>query len=197
MSPGYSNLVARYGIDKLDTTDEVNMYWAVGKGEPEGPAVVDHVCHIMDGQAPQFLDGELVYVDAMSGGEQIVEMPAPYGKMPAVFVGHPEPTTLGRCIPGLKQCINKYAMPQEELEMFLGLRQLGLMGKEPVDVKGQQVSPRDMMVTLMMAAMAEEEIENPEDYPSFMVLDVIGKLAFDPTGREQRNFSLPFLWALT
>jgi saccharopine dehydrogenase (NAD+, L-lysine-forming) len=173
-SPGYFNLVAKYGVDKLDSTDEINMYWTIGKGEPEGPAVVDHMFHIMDGKVPQFLDGELVYVDAMSGGEEIVEMPAPYGKMPAVYVGHPEPTTLGRFIPGLKKCVNKFALPQEELEMFQGLQQLGLMNKEPVDVKGQQVAPRDLMVTLMMSAMAAEEVENPDDWPSIGVLDVVG-----------------------
>ena len=35
-SPGLSNLLSKYGSDRLDKTDEINIYWVVGSGKQKG-----------------------------------------------------------------------------------------------------------------------------------------------------------------
>jgi len=174
VSPGYFNLLAKEASDRLDTTREINMYWSIAQGEPEGPAVIDHMLHIMSGDVIQFIDGRETRVPALSGMEQEVDMPAPYGRMPTAFVGHPEPVTLSRYIPGVQQVINKYAAPAEEIGFYLGLQELGLMQKEPVSVRGQQVSPRDLLVTLMSSVPHEDSAQEPPE--SAAMLEIRGAL---------------------
>jgi saccharopine dehydrogenase (NAD+, L-lysine-forming) len=174
VSPGYFNLLAKDASDRLDTTREINMYWSIAQGEPEGPAVIDHMLHIMSGDVIQFIDGRETRVPALSGMEQEVDMPAPYGRMPTAFVGHPEPVTLSRYIPGVQQVINKYAAPAEEIGFYLGLQELGLMQKEPVSVRGQQMSPRDLLVTLMSSVPHEDSAQEPPQ--SAAMLEIRGTL---------------------
>ena len=127
VSPGYFNLLAKEAADRLERTDEINMYWCIAQGEPEGPAVIDHTLDIMSGEVLQFIDGEEVIVPALSGAEQEVELPAPFGRLNAAYVGHPEPVTLSRYIPGVRQVTNRYAASPEELGFYQGLQQLGLL----------------------------------------------------------------------
>jgi len=174
-SPGYLNLIAREAADRLDETREINMYWCIGKGEPEGPAVLDHTFDIMDGDILQFLDGEEVLVPGLSGTEEEVDMPADYGRLPTAYVGHPEPVTLPRFIPGLQKVVSKYAATPDELGFFQGLRDLGLLRKEPITVKGQQVSPRDLLVTLMASA-DDHELAPADIEKSAVLMDVKGTL---------------------
>lgn len=171
-SPGLCNLMAKHGADKLDSTDEIRIFWVIAEGEPEGPAVLDHMFHMVSGDVPQFLDGKLVNVPGLSGAEEIIEFPAPHGALPVFYVGHPEPITLSRVIPGVKTVVNKGALPGEMIGLFQGLKELGLMGAEPVSVKGQDVSPRDLLVTLMASAPQEEL--PPEERLSAMVIQVTG-----------------------
>jgi len=171
-SPGLCNLMAKQGAGKLDSTDEIRIFWVIGEGEPEGPAVYDHMFHMVSGDVPQFLDGKLVNVPGLSGAEEIIEFPAPHGALPVFYVGHPEPITLSRVIPGVKTVVNKGALTGEMIGLFQGLKELGLMGAEPVSVKGQDVSPRDLLVTLM-ASVPHEELP-PEERLSAMVIQVIG-----------------------
>ncbi len=173
VSPGYFNLLAVEAAGRLDSADEINMYWSIAKGEPEGPAVIDHMLDIMSGEVLQFIDGKEVVVPALSGIGQEIDMPAPFGRLPAAFVGHPEPVTLSRYIPGLRQVINKYAAPLEELGLYQALQELGLMRKEPIVVRDQQVSPRDVLVTLL--ASAPHEAQPGEALKSAAVLEVSGK----------------------
>jgi saccharopine dehydrogenase-like NADP-dependent oxidoreductase len=181
-SPGLCNLMAKHGADKLDSTDEIRIFWVIAEGEPEGPAVLDHMFHMVSGDVPQFLNGKMVDVPGLSGAEEIVEFPAPHGALPVFYVGHPEPITLSRVIPGVKTVVNKGALPGEMIGLFQGLKELGLMGSEPVSVKGQNVSPRDVLVTLMASAPQLEL--PPEETLSAMVIQVTGMKDGNPVTLE-------------
>ncbi len=181
-SPGLCNLIAKHGADKLDQTDEIRIFWVIADGEPEGPAVFDHMFHMVSGDVPQFLDGKLIDVPGLSGSEEIVEFPAPHGPLPVFYVGHPEPITLSRVIPGVKTVVNKGGLPAEMVGLFQGLKELGLMGIEPIPVKGQDVSPRDVLVALM-ASVPHAEIP-PEERLSSMVVQVRGLKDGNPVTLE-------------
>jgi saccharopine dehydrogenase-like NADP-dependent oxidoreductase len=193
-SPGILNLIAREAADKLDATREVNMYWCIGKGEPEGPAVLDHTFDIMDGDVLQFLDGQEVLVPALSGTQEEVDMPGGYGRLPTAYVGHPEPVTLPRYIPGLQKVVSKYAATPEELGFFQGLQELGMLRKEPITVRGQQVSPRDLLVTLIASA-DEHELAPGDIEKSAVLMDVIGTL--DGEERTLRYTVIGYMAPLT
>lgn len=178
-SPGYTNLLAMEGAAYLDQVDEVNMYWHIAKSEPEGPAVLDHMFHIMDGEVIQYLDSESKKVQALSGVEEMVRMPGVDEELPTAFVGHPEPVTLPSYLPGVKRVVCKYADFIEQISFFQGLQELGLFSREPVKVKDTVVSPRDLLVRQMMA-LPYEEIP-PEKRLSSLLIEVKGHKNGKPT----------------
>ena len=96
VDPGVVNLLVKYAADRLDQVDTVLTAYllppVLGVG---GDAVKSHMEHIEEGDVPQFLNGELVYVPAGSGSE-FVELPEPFGRCEIHYVGHPETLTLPR-----------------------------------------------------------------------------------------------------
>jgi saccharopine dehydrogenase-like NADP-dependent oxidoreductase len=92
-TPGLSNVLARKGMNTLDTTRRINIYWAGSVDDSEGLAVIKHTLHIFNGKAPIFQGGRWKHVDAGSG-EETVAFPEPIGDLPVSHLGHPEPITI-------------------------------------------------------------------------------------------------------
>lgn len=100
-TPGISNILAVRGIQQMDKAEEINISWAGDAEDAEGLAVIKHTYHIFTGKIKTFIDGEEKLIDAGSGKE-IVEFLPPIGKIPVYHLGHPEPVTIPRFIPGIK-----------------------------------------------------------------------------------------------
>lgn len=100
--PGITNILAKKGASLLDKVEKINISFAGGSQDAEGKANIHHAIYMYYGKVISFLDGKEVYVDAGSGCE-IVEFPEPVGKLPVFHVGHAEPVTIPRNIPGLKE----------------------------------------------------------------------------------------------
>ena len=172
-SPGLANVAVKYAADKLDQVDEVKIAWVIGAGEPEGPAVLYHSFHGITGAVPQFLDGKLVEVPALSG-EETVDFPQPVGKAQVFYFGHPEPVTIPQTIKGVKVVTNKGGvLPPEVNELLKVFAGFGLTSPTPIMVKGREVAPRDFLVAYMASLPAEEV--PPEQRLSAMTIEVKGK----------------------
>ncbi len=142
-SPGVTSMLARRGADQLDKTSEIHTCWAVGGSDPTGPSEIYHLAHICSGTVPQFLDGVLKQVPALSGTVE-VEFPEPVGKLPLSYVGHSEPVTLSRFIPGVKTVTNRGGLfPPGLNDLVRTMRDFGLFADLPLVVKGTQLTPRD------------------------------------------------------
>ena len=101
-TPGLSNVLARKGVEMLDRAREVHIAWCGASADSEGYAVVLHTMHIFTGRVPTFAGGTLRQVPAGSG-RKVVTFPEPIGRVPVYHVGHPEPVTITRFIPGLQE----------------------------------------------------------------------------------------------
>ena len=99
-TPGLSNILARKGYQELEEVTAINLYWAGSAADSTGLAVILHTIHIFQGGAPSFQNGRPVEIRAGSGREA-VEFPAPLGRVYTFQVGHPEPVTIPRYLPGL------------------------------------------------------------------------------------------------
>ncbi len=97
-TPGITNLLAKKGAALLDEVEEIRMYWAGSAADSQGLAVVMHDLYAITGEVPTFRDGQWVRVPAGSEKE-LVEFPAPLGKVEVFHCGHPEPLTVPRTIP--------------------------------------------------------------------------------------------------
>jgi lysine 6-dehydrogenase len=145
--PGTNNVLVKWYADRLDQVDEIYLYWVVSIAELAG-AAWDHSLHMTLGKIPQYIDGKLVYVEGGTGevAEQFLE---PLGICHVRYVGHPQPLTLPRYIKGVKNVIIKGALiPLWVDELIKEQKDTGLLGTEPIDIKGTKVTPYDLALKL-------------------------------------------------
>ncbi len=145
--PGTNNVLVKWFADRLDQVDDIYLYWVVSIAELAG-AAWDHSLHMTLGKIPQYIDGQLVDVE---GGTDVVaeQFLEPLGTCHVRYVGHPQPMTLPKYIKGVKNVIIKGALiPLWVDELINEQKQTGLLGTDPIDVKGTQVTPYDLVLKL-------------------------------------------------
>jgi saccharopine dehydrogenase (NAD+, L-lysine-forming) len=145
--PGTNNVLVKWYADRLDSVDEIHLYWVVSIAELSG-AAWDHSLHMTLGKIPQYINGELVHVE---GGteEDPVEFLEPLGTCHVRYVGHPQPLTIPKYIKGVKNVIIKGALiPYWVDELIKQQKDTGFLGKEPIDIKGAKITPYDLALKL-------------------------------------------------
>jgi len=145
--PGTNNVIVKWYADHLDRVDEIALFWVVSIAELAG-AAWDHSLHMTIGKIPQYIDGKLVHVEGGTG-EEMAEFLDPLGVCKVRYVGHPQPLTIPRYIQGVKTVIIKGALiPGWVDELIKEQRDTGFLGREPIEVKGAQVTPYDLTLKL-------------------------------------------------
>jgi len=148
-TPGLTNMLARYGADKLDTVDEIDIFFVIALIDPIGTAGLTQAIGQFIGNVTQYMDGQLVEVPAGSGDEEIEFLP-PFGGTRVYYARHPEPFTLPLYIPGVKKVINKASFsPASVPGLFREFIELGLFSPAPLRVGDVTVSPRDFIVSFI------------------------------------------------
>lgn len=150
ISPGATNMLARLAAESLlDETDSIDIFHAHG-GEPyEGEAVIEHRLHCITMDIPMYLDGKLTYVKFFekSGQDLIEEFDFPViGPVVLYPYSHPEQVTLPRYLKCNHVRNKGTQLPPEYSKLIRELCRLGLAGKDPVDVRGQEVRPYDFII---------------------------------------------------
>lgn len=145
--PCTNNILVKWYADRLDSVDEIYLYWVVSIAELAG-AAWDHSLHMTLGKIPQYINGELVYVEG--GTEEVAEQfLEPLGTCHVRYVGHPQPLTLPRYIKGIKNVIIKGALiPLWVDELIKEQKETGLLSTDPIDIKGTSVTPYDLALKL-------------------------------------------------
>lgn len=148
-TPGLTNMLARYAADKLDSVDEIEIFFIIALVDPIGKAGLEQAMGQFIGNVTQYIDGNLVEVPGGSEVEEVTFM-EPFGKAEVFYGRHPEPFTLSLYVPGVKRVINKAAFtPPSVPELFRELIKLGLFNAEPLMVGDTPISPRDFITTFV------------------------------------------------
>jgi saccharopine dehydrogenase (NAD+, L-lysine-forming) len=141
-TPGTMNVLARYGVDLLDTVERADALCAwVDEASVEGPFIPPYALRTMLEEMTEdawaFEDGELRPFPAGSGGE-IVRFPEPVGSVPVYLCLHSEPATwpVSWRDKGLAGCAFKIGMPPSLREKMAFLARLGFHRKEALDGVG-------------------------------------------------------------
>jgi lysine 6-dehydrogenase len=113
-TPGLSNVLARHAADRLDEVETIDVAWGASAADSEGFAVILHTIHIFTGKVPSWRDGGEVEVEA-GGGRRRVRFPAPVGEIDVFDLGHPEPVTLPRSMPGVRTVTLKGGLSEAPL----------------------------------------------------------------------------------
>jgi lysine 6-dehydrogenase len=154
VAPGMVNILAEHGIRQLDTVDSVRIYVGGLPQAPE-PPLNYQVVYSLEGVFDYYTtlswvlrDGKRTQVQALSERE-LVEFPAPTGALEAFHTAGGLSTMAFRyegTIPEMEYKTLRYPGHAELMET---IRELGLLDKEPVDVKGSKVVPRDVFVAVV------------------------------------------------
>lgn len=151
--PGMSNIFARSLADKMDRVDEIRVRDGDTGTSNEfafpclfSPDVlIDEVLN----QPNMYKDGSLLRLAPLSG-EEIYRFPDPIGSLTVYCVDHEEPETLSQFInKGIRYSDFKLALSPQTIEMLKILKQLNLTSKEPVEVKGCKIAPKDVLISLL------------------------------------------------
>jgi len=146
--PGTNNIIAKYFANQLDRVDEIALYWVVSIADLGEGAAWDHSLHMVSGNVPQYLNGKLEWVPGGTGEERVTFL-EPLGECLISYVGHPQPLTIPRYIPGVKSVVIKGALiPTWVDQLIKEQNATGFLSTEPVEVRGTKVVPYDLTLRL-------------------------------------------------
>jgi len=154
VAPGMVNVLAQYGIEKLDKVKSVKIYVGGLPQHPE-PPLNYQIVYSLEGVLDYYTtlswvvrDGKRTQVKALSEREK-VSFPQPVGELEAFHTAGGLSTMAFRYegkIPTMEYKTLRYPGHAHIME---AIRDLGLLDLNPVDVKGVKVVPRDLFVNVV------------------------------------------------
>ena len=151
LAPGMVNILAAEGIRRLDRAEQVRIYVGGLPQSPE-PPLNYHIVYSLEGALDYYTTpswvlrgAKPVQVDALSEVEP-VEFPAPVGTLEAFHTGGGI-STLPFAYEGKVEVMEyKTLRYPGHVAVMRPIRELGLLGIKPLEVKGQTVVPRDVFI---------------------------------------------------
>jgi lysine 6-dehydrogenase len=154
LAPGMVNILAQYGISRLDHVTSVKIFVGGLPQYPE-PPLNYQIVYSLEGVLDYYTtlswvlrDGKRHQVKALSEREPI-SFPAPVGALEAFHTAGGLSTLAFRYegkIPTMEYKTLRYPGHAHIME---AIRDLGLLDLTPVDVKGMKVIPRDVVVSVV------------------------------------------------
>jgi lysine 6-dehydrogenase len=154
LAPGMVNILAQYGIDQLDSVDEVKIFVGGLPQNPE-PPLNYQIVYSLEGVLDYYTtlswiirDGKRTQVKALSERET-VKFPEPVGELEAFHTAGGLSTMAFRYegkIPSMEYKTLRYPGHAAIME---AIRDLGLLDQQPIEVKGGRVAPRDVAIASM------------------------------------------------
>ena len=174
-APGVTNILAKYGADRLDTVEEAHALcgnvdatdWSAYDGWVV-PYSLETLCDEFSVTAPEFIDGHW-HTDICGGeGPEVLDFGEPAGLLEAHFTIHSEPFTFWHTWKdkGLKTATFKLSLPSEFTEQMRFLARIGMTRTDEVEIGGCHVRPRDVLLKVV------SQIAKPAD----VVLDDVDYL---------------------
>lgn len=207
-SPGSTNMFGKLGSELLDQTDEIHTNWVVSTAgnQSASGATLWHAIEMSTGTCPQFLNGKMEQVESVSGKVD-VDFGGKLGKYPIYYVGHGEPLTLSRAIPGVKTVTNRGNLwpLNSDISFYKLFEQMGLTIDKPININNQNMNRYDLIVDLVSdisTNLKSEPIDPKDDIGSASQVHVIGvkdkkktEYKFSRMGKMNMSTALPCSYA--
>lgn len=150
--PGMSDAFAMHAASLLDRADEADIF----DGDT---ATVDGLeifslwspVDLLDETsvpAAVFRDGRIEFIPPLSA-RRVYDFPPPLGPLPVYSTNHDETYFMPLGIPTLRNASFNIGIDDRFAKAAEIFRNWGLLGKEPVDVKGVQVRPLDVVAAML------------------------------------------------
>jgi lysine 6-dehydrogenase len=162
LAPGMVNILAAEGIRRLDRAEKVKIFVGGLPQSPE-PPLNYQIVYSLEGALDYYTTpswvlrgGRPVQVDALSEVEP-VEFPSPVGTLEAFHTGGGI-STLPFAYQGKIDVMEyKTLRYPGHAAVVRPIRELGLLGNEPIEVKGKKVVPRDVFIAAVHPRLFKPE----------------------------------------
>ncbi len=158
-TPGTTNLMAKYGIQKLDRAEEVQIAFAAFRCTAIAPGLLYTTLWEFDPSVEDriyYEDGKSVRVGPLEG-KRIVEFHEQIGKQEVCYVPHEEPRTLSQTFPQLKKIEMRGCFPPDTMDLVKTLVKYNFYQNELVEVDGTKVKPIDFIFSFLLQSPAAKE----------------------------------------
>ena len=150
--PGMSDVFAMHAAALLDRADEAHVYdgdTATVEGI-ESFSLWSPVDLLDETSVPAavFRNGRIEFIPPLSARE-VHDFPAPIGPLPVYKTNHDETYFMPLGIPTLKEASFNIGIDDRFAHAAEIFRKWGLLGKEPIDVKGVEVRPLDVVAAML------------------------------------------------
>ncbi len=143
-TPGITNVLARYGSDRLDRVEEIDVYFAAWRPIALSPGLVDFTIWALHPDTKErcyFEDGCFIPVEPFSARKRVTFM-EPMGDQWVYPLPHQETITIPRHIE-CRRVATFGTYPPEDMELFRYLWKYGFLRREAPG--GNDVSPLDFV----------------------------------------------------
>jgi lysine 6-dehydrogenase len=162
LAPGMVNILAAEGIGRLDQAEKVKIFVGGLPQSPE-PPLNYQIVYSLEGALDYYTTpswilrgGRPVQVDALSEVES-VDFPKPVGTLEAFHTGGGI-STLPFAYQGKIDVMEyKTLRYPGHAAVVRPMRELGLLAKEPIEVKGKKVVPRDVFIAAVSPRLHKPE----------------------------------------
>ena len=151
LAPGMVNVIAQHGIDQFDTVESVKLFVGGLPQTPE-PPLGYQIAYSIEGMVDYYTttslivrNGQPTHVTALSELES-VHFAEPVGELEAFHTAGGLSTMVYRYAGKIPSMEYKTLRYPGHARIMAAIRDLGLLSTVPVQVKGQQVVPRDVFV---------------------------------------------------
>lgn len=184
-TPGVTNVLARRGVDDLDTVEAIHIAFASHRSIAASPGLLDTVIDEFNPEASRFYweDGELVEVRPFDGARAL-DFQQPVGNQEVYFVPHSETRTLPRFIgKGLRRVDVRGAWTPEimqALRLFLNYR---LITSDVTQINGVPVRAKEFLRAHLLEEEAHGYAQGTGAWTFLLFVEVTGTRA----GRAARR----------
>jgi lysine 6-dehydrogenase len=159
-APGLSNIMAVYGMNKLDKTEAIDYYWGIADVVPPEEHTrplywgfgFDGIMSLIARPSLIYEDGRLQELEPRAR-PVVYRFKDPIGDLVVAGLPHPEPRMLSQSFPeaGFKHIMFREGFDADSAMKYHFLRDLGFNSNrtDPVEVKGVKVMPFDILLALL------------------------------------------------
>jgi len=175
MTPGITNLMAKYAADRLDTVDTIRISHGAFRPIAFSPSIAETTRIEYDPNLESrvvYEDGELIQVPPFARPLEI-ELPQPFGTHPQYIIPHAETLTLPKSLAdkGIRLIEVRGTWPPKNMRLIRELYDWGFLRNDNVKIGGIDVGILDVIAGYLVQS---EEGQRTDLYGYALHVDVTG-----------------------
>jgi len=180
-TPGITNALVRHGVRGLDEVEEIHVSFAAWRPVAFSPALLDtcifelHPEREVSSDRQYYIDGHYIWAPPFSQARR-VKFPEPIGEQVVYCMSHPEAYTIPKFIKA-KRVYLRGTWPPKVMELFRWLVKYGFLKREPIKIKGVEISPLEFVREYLLQAPEGREFFdlNPDVLHYALHVEIIGR----------------------